>query len=317
MDTADCYRGFADREAWDVSPLYEEFALGVAKDADVLAFLRTVPEAKRQPNLLFGAVKYLTGVMPDYGAFRAFVVGHQDDLRDLMSVRSTQTNEPGRCAVLLPLLAALTQPIAVLEVGASAGLCLLPDRYGYDYGGHRVGPPDSPVIFSCEPRGPVPVPEAVPEVAWRLGVDLHPLDVTDPDTGRWLTALVWAGDAEREDRLWAAIRVASNDPPSVVSGDLLTETTRLAASAPPEATLVVFHSAVMPYLSPEDRTRFIEVVSQLPAVWVSFEGLGVLPEIGARLGVSERDDRAFLLARDGQPMVLASPHGRWMHWLDT
>jgi Uncharacterized protein conserved in bacteria (DUF2332) len=76
MDTADCYRGFADREAWDVSSVYEEFALGVAKDADVLAFLHTaflhtLPEAKRQPNLLFGAVKYLTGVMSDYGAFRA------------------------------------------------------------------------------------------------------------------------------------------------------------------------------------------------------------------------------------------------------
>jgi hypothetical protein len=71
MDTADCYRGFAAREAWDVSSVYEEFALGVAKDADVLAFLHTLPEAKRQPNLLFGAVKYLTGVMSDYGAFRA------------------------------------------------------------------------------------------------------------------------------------------------------------------------------------------------------------------------------------------------------
>jgi hypothetical protein len=317
MDTADCYRGFADREAWDVSPLYEEFALGVAKDADVLAFLDTLPEAKRQPNLLFGAVKYLTGVMSDYGAFHTFVVGHRDDLRDLMSVRSTQTNEPGRCAVLLPLLAALTQPIALLEVGASAGLCLLPDRYRYDYGGGRVGPADSPVTFPCEPRGSVPVPEAVPEVAWRLGVDLHPLDVTDPDTGRWLTALVWAGDREREDRLRAAINVASMNPPSVVSGDLLSETTRLAASAPADATLVVFHSAVMPYLSPEERTRFIEIVSQLPAVWVSFEGLGVLPGIGARLGVSERDDRAFVLARDGQPMALASPHGRWMRWLDT
>jgi hypothetical protein len=317
MDTADCYRGFADREAWDVSPLYEEFALGVAKDADVLAFLHTLPETKRQPNLLFGAVKYLTGVMPDYGSFRAFIAGHQDDLRDLMSVRSTQTNEPGRCAVLLPLLADLTQPIALLEVGASAGLCLLPDRYGYDYGGHRVGPNDSTVTFPCKPRGPVPVPEAVPEVAWRLGVDVHPLDVTNPDTGRWLSALVWAGDAEREDRLRAAINVASMNPPSVVSGDLLTETTRLAASAPPEATLVVFHSAVMPYLSPEDRTRFIDVVSQLPAVWVSFEGLGVLPEIDARLmQESEPDSRAFVLARDGAPVALASPHGRWIRWLD-
>jgi hypothetical protein len=317
MDTADWYRGFAHQEARDVSPLYEEFALGVAKDADVLAFLHTLPEAKRQPNLLFGAVKYLTGVMSDYGAFRAFVVSHMEDLRQLMSSRSTQTNEPGRCAVLLPLLAALTQPIALLEVGASAGLCLLPDRYRYDYGGRRVGPADSPVTFPCEPRGSVPVPEAVPEVAWRLGVDLRPLDVTDPDTGRWLSALVWAGDTEREDRLRAAIRVASSDPLAVISGDLLSETTTLAASATSDATLVVFHSAVMPYLSREDRARFIDVVSQLPAVWVSFEGLGVLPGIGARLGVSERDERAFVLARDGQPIALASPHGRWIRWLDT
>jgi hypothetical protein len=317
MDTADWYRGFAHQEARDVSPLYEEFALGVAKDADVLAFLHTLPEAKRQPNLLFGAVKYLTGVMSDYGAFRAFVVSHMEDLRQLMSSRSTQTNEPGRCAVLLPLLAALTQPIALLEVGASAGLCLLPDRYRYDYGGRRVGPADSPVTFPCEPRGSVPVPEAVPEVAWRLGVDLRPLDVTDPDTGRWLSALVWAGDTEREDRLRAAIRVASSDPPAVISGDLLSETTTLAASATSDATLVVFHSAVMPYLSREDRARFIDVVSQLPAVWVSFEGLGVLPGIGARLGGSERDERAFVLARDGQPIALASPHGRWIRWLDT
>jgi hypothetical protein len=318
MDTADWYRGFADREAWDVSPLYEQFALGIAKDADVLAFLDTLPEAKRQPNLLFGAVKYLTGVMPDYEAFRAFVVGHQDDLRDQMSVRSTQTNEPGRCAVLLPLLAALTQPIALLEVGASAGLCLLPDRYRYDYGGRRVGPADSPVTFPCEPRGSIPVPEAVPEVAWRLGVDLHPLEVTDPDTGRWLSALVWAGDAEREDRLRAAIRVASNDPASVASGDLLSETTRLAATAPPDATLVVFHSAVMPYLSSEDRTRFIEIVSGLSATWISFEGLGVLPDIDARLmEESEPDSHAFVLAGDGEPVALASPHGRWMRWVAT
>ncbi len=316
MDTADCYRGFADREAWDVSPLYEEFALGVAKDADVLAFVDKLPEAKRQPNLLLGAVKYLAGVMPDYRAFRAFVAGHQDDLRDLMSVRSTQTNEPRRCAVLLPLLAALRQPIALLEVGASAGLCLLPDRYRYDYGRRRVGPADAPVTFPCDPRGPVPVPETVPEVAWRLGVDLHPLDVTDPDTGRWLTALVWAGDVECEDRLRAAIRVASNDPPSVTAGDLLTETTKLAATAPPEATLVVFHSAVMPYLSPEDRTRFIEIVSGLSATWISFEGLGVLPDIDARLmEQSEPDSRAFALARDGAPVALASPHGRWVRWL--
>ena len=316
MDTAEWYRGFADREARDVSDLYQEFALGVAQDADILSFLETLPQAKRQPNLLFGAVKYLTGVLPDYGAFRAFVVSHIEDLRQLMLSRSTQTNEPGRCAVLLPLLAALEQPIALLEVGASAGLCLLPDRYRYDYDGRRVGPVDSPVNVPCEPRGSVPVPEGVPEVAWRLGVDLNPLDVTDPDTGRWLTALVWAGDPEREARLRAAIHLASIDPPSLESGDLLNETARLAATAPADATLVIFHSAVMPYLPPEDRTRFIEVVSGLSAVWISFEGQGVVLEIDARLtGEGKPQDGAFILSRDGEPVAFASPHGRWVRWL--
>jgi hypothetical protein len=316
MDTAEWYRGFADREARGVAPLYQKFAVGVAQDDDILDFLATLPWAKRQPNLLFGAVKYLAGVLPDYGTFRAFVVGHKDDLRDLMSFRSTQTNEPGRCAVLLPLLAAQPQPIALLEVGAAAGLCLLPDRYSYDYGGRRVGPAESPVTFPCEPKGSVPVLEDVPEVAWRLGVDLHPLDVIDPDTARWLTALVWAGDAEREERLRAAIHVASMNPPSVTSGDLLDETTRLAATAPADATLVVFHSAVMPYLTSEDRTRFVEIVSGLSAVWISFEALGVLPEIDARLtDESELHSPAFVLARDGEPVALASPHGRWVDWL--
>jgi hypothetical protein len=316
MDAAEWYRGFADREARDVSDLYQEFALGVAQDADVLTFLGTLPQAKRQPNLLFGAVKYLTGVLPDYGTFRDFVVGHQNELRNLMSVRSTQTNEPGRCAVLLPLLAALPQPIALLEVGAAAGLCLLPDRYRYDYGGHLVGPVDSPVTFPCEPRSLMPVPEGVPEVAWRLGVDLSPLDVTDPDTGRWLTDLVWAGDPEREARLRAAIHLASIDPPSVESGDLLNETARLAAPAPADATLVIFHSAVMPYLLPEDRTRFIEIVSALSAVWISFEGQGVVPEIDARLMEEEESEHgAFIFARDGEPVAFASPHGRWVRWL--
>ena len=140
METAHRYRASAEEAARGASPRYEEFALGVAEDRDVLAFLSTLPELKRQPNLLFAAVKYLAGVPPDYGAFHDFVIGHMDELRQLMRTRSTQTNEPGRCAVLLPLLASLRQPIALLEVGAAAGLCLLCDRYGYDHEGHRVGP---------------------------------------------------------------------------------------------------------------------------------------------------------------------------------
>ena len=75
---------------------------------------------------------------------------HVDAVRGVMLARRTQTNEAGRCAALLPVLARLPQPLALLEVGAAAGLCLLPDRYGYDYGERRLPAPspDAPV-FPC------------------------------------------------------------------------------------------------------------------------------------------------------------------------
>ncbi len=90
-------------------------------------------------------------------------------------------------------------------MGASAGLCLLPDRYGYDYDGHLVhGYPGAPV-FTCQPRGPVPLPTGLPTVVWRSGIDLHPLDVTNADDIDWLTCLVWPGETGRAEGLAAAL----------------------------------------------------------------------------------------------------------------
>lgn len=312
--TADRYRGFADW-AHGVSARYEDFALGVAHDPDILSFLGTLPVQKRQPNLLFAAVKYLTGVLPDYERFRQFVTAHDSDVRTLMLERSTQTNEPGRCAVLLPLLASLPQPIALLEAGAAAGLCLQPDRYAYDYAGHRLGQLEASVVLRCTPTGPVPLPHAVPQVAWRCGIDRNPLDVADPDTAAWLTALVWADEAEREERLHAALAVAAADPPPVVKGDIRDGLERLAESAPRDATLVVFHSAVMPYLSEEDRSEFVAMVSRLDALWISLEGPGLLPEVDARLPRIADADQRFILARDGSPVAITHQHGRSVHWL--
>jgi hypothetical protein len=82
---------------------------------------------------------YLLGTPTGWAQFRAEILQH-DALRATILGRSTQTNEPGRCAALLPVLARLPQSLALLEVGASAGLCLLPNFYAYDYGGHTLGP---------------------------------------------------------------------------------------------------------------------------------------------------------------------------------
>jgi hypothetical protein len=126
--TSDAYRAFADTEARGYAPILEHLAHSVADDDVVIEFVDSLPPGKRQPNLLFAAVRFLDGEATVYERFRSVVVERPDELRETMLHRSTQTNEPGRCATLLPLLARLAQPLALLEVGASAGLCLFPDR---------------------------------------------------------------------------------------------------------------------------------------------------------------------------------------------
>jgi len=136
--TAENYRRFARLEAAGRSPAYEALANAVAGNEMVLAFLDSLVAAKRQPNLLFAAARYLLGARPDPHSLHALVTEWPSDLAQVMNSRRTQTNEAARCAVLLPALAALPQPLALLEVGAAAGLTLLPDMYSYDYDGHRI-----------------------------------------------------------------------------------------------------------------------------------------------------------------------------------
>ncbi len=180
-------------------------------------------------------------------------------------------------------------PLALIEVGASAGLTLLVDRYSYDYAGHRLAgrDPQAPTL-RCEPRGPVPLPEAVPEVVWRAGLDLNPLDVNDAEDVRWLTCLVWPGEGDREERLAAAVASARRDPPAVHRGDLLTDLPALAAQAPAGATLVVYHTSVLTYVAPGDRGRFFTAVGDLGAVWLSNEGPGTVPGIPSAAREAER-----------------------------
>ena len=141
-------------------------------------------------------------------------------MRTILLSRTTQTNEPARCAVLLPTLAGLPQPLALLEVGASAGLCLIPDRYGYDYGRVRVMPWPGWIghhpVFPCEANDATPLPLEMPTIAWRRGLDLHPLDLRSQEDIDWLETFVWPDDIQRTGRLRAAIETARADPPAIV-----------------------------------------------------------------------------------------------------
>ena len=231
--------------------------------------------------------------------------------------RSTQTNEARRCASLLPALSLIPGPLALLEVGASAGLCLFPDRYSYSYdGGAPRDPPAGPstVLLESTTTGGMPRPRSVPRIVWRAGLDLHPLDVRDADDMHWLETLVWPEQHERRARLRAAIRIAAENPPRIVRGDA-SVLASLAAQAPDDATLVVITSAVLVYLPFAERMRFVESVRSLDARWISLEGVRGLPTVRAALPDDGGSDGRFVLALDEVPLAFTGPHGQSLDWI--
>jgi hypothetical protein len=313
------YSKFAEDETHGKSPLYEDLARRVAGDRGILAYLSELPREKQQPNLLFAAVKYLHGTPQGWEDFRARIEQHGDEIAAIMKARRTQTNVPERCATLLPLLARLPQPLALLEVGASAGLCLLPDYYAYIYGGHHVPPTGLGTVLAptlacrASPNTPLPVRGIV--VGWRAGLDSDPIDVNDDDQVAWLEALIWPGEPDRLENFRAALAIARQDPPRIIRGHLRADLAQLAAEAPRDLTLVVFHTAVLAYVeSREDREAFARTVREVGAVWISNEAAGVFLEISAKAS-RPGPPHHVLLSLDGEPIAWTDLHGASIEWL--
>jgi hypothetical protein len=309
------YAAFAADEARGYSAIYERLALAVAESPALLAFLASLPQERREPNLFLAAVRHCCGVPENADGLLRAARHRAERIRGVMLARTTQTNEPARCGVLLPLLARLPQPLALVEVGASAGLCLIPDRYGYDYGARRIEPAVSGApVFPCRTSGAVPLPAAVPRVVWRAGLDLAPVDLGSADAVGWLETLVWPDQEGRAGRLRAAIAAARREPPPVLRGDLSTDLDGLLATAPKDATLVVFHSAVLVYVaSQRRRDRFAESVRRAGAVWISNEAPGVFPRAAAAAPPPPRAG-LFLLMQDGTPLAWTARHGQSIDW---
>jgi hypothetical protein len=320
---SDWYRRFAEVEAPGSSAIYEEWAWGVAADEEVLALITELPRPKRQPNLIFACSRLLGAPVGAYQPWRNWLVANWEAVKAEALLRATQTNEPGRCAVLLPVLAMIEGPIALLEIGASAGLCLYPDRYSYSYDGDSAGevrldPTDGPssVLLQCAVTGAPPLPTRMPDIAWRAGLDLNPLDVSSADDVTWLETLIWPEQDARRERLRAAMEIARADPPTIVRGDALDALPGLVAQAPARATLVVVTSAAIVYLMPEPRAELIRYLESSRARWISNEGAGIVPKAKERLEGREAPvPGELLLSLDQNPLAFAGGHGQRLDWL--
>ncbi|MFS0895293.1 DUF2332 domain-containing protein [Microbacterium sp. 179-I 3D3 NHS] len=313
------YARFAREEAPGRSALYAEWAVGVAGDPEVQRVLERIPENRRQPPLVFAATRLLGAGLEGYPAWRRFLMAHAEAVVAECAARQLQTNEPLRLAALLPVLSEIEGPLALLEIGASAGLCLYPDRYSYRYLDadgdvlSAIDPADGPssVMLECRVHGSLP-PLRPPEVVWRAGIDLAPLDPRDPRDRDWLRALVWPGESGREERVVAALDVAASDPPRLTAGDAVEEIAAVAAAAPPDATLVVTTPGVLVHLPRARRELLIERISQLSARWVTIDPPGLLDVW--RPAIDEATWPGFVVALDGDVRAAADPLGRWWEW---
>ncbi|WP_432003774.1 DUF2332 family protein [Streptomyces sioyaensis] len=362
---AERYREFSWREARGRSEAHEELSARIGHDQEFCELLAgSLPAGeKQQPALLLAAVRHLDGPHADlgprgaaaYARWREWTVRHWDEVRAVVMRRTARTDEPARCTALLPLLAGLPQPLALLEAGSSAGLGLHPDRYRYRYahapydahapytheaeeGAGRAagadpgaeiaaGAPESPAVFGCRTDWAAhELAGRLPRIVWRAGIAPDPLDpVAEPDDLRWLQALVWPGDGERAARLSAAVEAVRAAPrPRIVRGDPLGELPALAAEAPPEATLVIFHSAALGGLPPARREEFARLVRSLLDAraggghWISLEHHSVLPWLTTPAHRPPHPDPQgplLTLALDERPVALTGPYGQTLHRL--
>ncbi len=198
---------------------------------------------------------------------------HFDRIRERLH-RTVQTNEPGRSAVLFAGLLWLTdrhrRPIRLLEVGASAGLNLLADRYSYAVDGRELGDPDSPLRFVDPWMPPPPIDleaaAAALRITARAGCDLAPLDPTRPDDQLTLLSYIWPDELHRIDRMRAALSVAERDPIPIAARKGSEWLPDALATAGDGELIVVWHSVMRQYVEPEEWAAIERVLDEHPSV---------------------------------------------------
>jgi hypothetical protein len=284
------------REAFaSYCPLYEALARSVAAEPELLQLASRVRPGQAPALVLLDTVHYLllrgerhplsafylsltdTPSPPEEAppAFADFCRGHREELERLLPTRLVQTNEVRRCALLLPALGLAAReagaaPLALVALGASAGLNLLFDRCGYDYGGgRRCGDPAALLQLPCQVRGPrsPPLPKTMPAVAARVGIDLNPLDLRNRDRLLWLLGQIWPNEGyrARAERVLTASEAQRRTPPRLVTGDVLEVLPDVAAGVSQDQSLCLLHSYTVYELPPEARARLDVVVARCAA----------------------------------------------------
>lgn len=349
------FRYFADHRAGDYAPLYARLGHALADDPAALELARRIRTGQSRPDLLLAVIHELVLSEPDHPAAAFYpsvtatpapgdpapavldlVRSHHDLIAERLMVRLVQTNEVGRCSYLAPAIRHAARlegdmPIALFEIGASAGLNLLLDKIDYRYRSTTISTSvpastsstDLPgreerLVVHADLRGPHRPPTHPVSVAWRGGIDLNPLDLRNAADRGWLRALVWPDIQTRRDRLERALAIAANthDSIRIHRHDATEPWIHLLADVAPRAHLVVFHTAVLAHMTEAAReaaaARVLQASELRPLSWIQAE-----PRADG-----DRKRLRLLRCRDGRveveyPLGSYHPHGAWLEWSPT
>jgi hypothetical protein len=259
------------------------------------------------------------GAFESWERFNGALEEHSEHLACFVAERPIQTNEVQRSWVLLPCFLELSrrtgaETLELIELGPSAGLNLVWDRYRYQYDAGSWGPRAAPLELRGEERSPVPgeILALAPRVHSRTGIDLRPVDLATDEGVRLLKSFVWADQIDRLRRLDHAIEALRADPPKLVQGDFVELLAGLLSQPRSGELTVVFQTATLGYLTPEQRgrvrTSLEEAGEAAPLAFVST--VGPREQGATHWGVS------LQLWPGGEAKLVAEAdyHGSWLDW---
>jgi hypothetical protein len=306
----------------------------------LVEILLAAPPQQRRPVLLMAALHDValrqgraltTSTAVAWSEVMDLAHTHRDDLMELVTTRHTQTNDIGRCGVIMPVVSTVADevgPVDLIEFGSSAGLLLNLDRYRYRFehvdGVTLVGPrtphPAAPLLH-CGVRGEITLPRELPVVASRLGVDPQPVDVHDEVATRWLQACVWPDQHDRLTQLRAALEVARQWPVKLVEDDGVDRVPNEVGAAARHP--VVVSSWALAYVAPRRRQQLMDRLDGMAMTrdlsMVLFEDAAQIEEIPIPRRPDDRGRTVVSLItwRSGRRSIArlgtAHPHGYWWH----
>lgn len=327
---------FAEQECKGSSSLYEYLSIEISKDETVLALSSHALVGQPVPNLLFGAVHFLLLKGKDhplkeyypslvenpkpfhesFAHFRDFCLTFRDEIISILKTRLVQTNEVRRCAYLYPVFCTIYEkvqrPLALIEIGTSAGLQLLFDQFAYSYDKNKVyGKIDSRLHLTAEIRGEhVPsIHTSPPPVTKRIGLDLNTIDLTDEEEKLWLKALIWPEHEERLYMLEEASSYLSKVSIELVDGDGISLFPRYAERIPKDSILCVFHTHVANQMPTKLKKKLLQTVEDIGKTRDVFHIYNNMDDMYLHLDhyLNGKLHKHTIAETDG--------HGRWFKWL--